>query len=496
MRRTLALLALAMTWGASVARAQPPPEPPPTVITLRPAAQPDPALKYRLVPEFSAASRENAANFYYRACIILLGHRANIASRPNEAWNKKFADVEMKVSDWNSVPLNEIPREEARERLALFETALKEAELGAACLSCDWQFDRRREGISLLLPEIQEMRSLLRLVAVKARLAILDGKLDEAMHWAQVGLAMARHVSEGPTVIQALVGIAIQAVMERCLEDLIQAPGMPSLYWALADRPRPFIELGRALDGEHHLLERTLVQLGELDRGPWSVEQARRFVDEFQAKFFGTFADFGIPLNQALMAMNRTSSTRRLGITLMATKVYPEARRSLIAAGRPEAEVDAMPVVQVALLHSLTESRRETDDFAKWARMPYWQASAGLAAAERAHQGEPPSNPILALFRMLNPALSAFRQASARAERQLDALQCIEAIRLHAAAHGGTLPATLEGIADAPAPIDPALGKPFTYKVDGDTATLTSPRPPGFQDHPTSRINYVLKLAK
>ena len=42
------------------------------------------------------------------------------------------------------------------------------------------------------------MRSLGRLMQLKARLAILDGKTDEAMHWIETGFVMGRHVEPGP----------------------------------------------------------------------------------------------------------------------------------------------------------------------------------------------------------------------------------------------------------------------------------------------------------
>ena len=63
----------------------------------------------------------------------------------------------------------------------------------------------------------------------------------------------------------------------------------------------------------------------------------------------------------------------------------------------------------------------------------------------------------------------------ARVERRLNVVQYIEAIRLYAANHNGTLPPSLEAITEAPVPIDPATGKFFDYKVDGSTATLTAP---------------------
>src|SRR5262249_30405604 len=148
--------------------------------------------------------------------------------------------------------------------------SLHEAELGARRRSCDWEYDSRTEGVELLFPELSEMRGLGRLVALRARLAVLDGHIDEAVYWVRTGCAMARHTSQGPTLIQSLVGVALCELMARALEDLIQAPGMPSLYWALANRPRPFIDMTAAFEGERFDLEREVPQLRALGTVPLS----------------------------------------------------------------------------------------------------------------------------------------------------------------------------------------------------------------------------------
>ena len=49
-----------------------------------------------------------------------------------------------------------------------------------------------------MLGEIQEMRSLTYLVALRIRVAIMEKKLDEAVYWLQTGYAMGRHLSQGP----------------------------------------------------------------------------------------------------------------------------------------------------------------------------------------------------------------------------------------------------------------------------------------------------------
>jgi hypothetical protein len=83
-----------------------------------------------------------------------------------------------------------------------------------------------------------------------------------------------------------------------------------------------------------------------------------------------------------------------------------------------------------------------------------------------------------------------------RLQRRLNVIHYIEAIRLYAADHEGALPASLEAVTEVPVPDDPATGKPFAYKLDGSTATLSAPGPPGWESIPQFKIDYVLKRAK
>ncbi len=482
------------------ARAQNPAAPPkaePVTLTLHPAPEPIPALKYRLEPERRSLIPGNAALYYHRAIQNVLEVRnfqTDETRRNSDASTTKSIDIE--IGEWASAPLGEIPIDQARERLTLFATALHEVELGTQRSTCDWELDQRPEGISLLLGEIQEARSLARLVAVKARLAILDGDTDTAMHWIQVGMTLGRHVAMGPTIIQALVGIAIDNVMARCMQNLIERPGTPSLYWALADRPRPAIDMRRPLESERYMLEKELPELADLERGVWSLDEARNFAGELQSKLFtmvngGTYA---APGETGMPALGR-----RLGIAAMAAKIYPEAKQGLIDMGLPPEQVERMPIIQTATLYTVRQYNQARDDLYKWMNLPFWQSVDGLAKAETLgvnSAGDQYSNPLLTLFRMLTPALNAARWAGVRHERGLDALQTIEAIRMYAAEHDGSLPTSLDAL-DVPAPRDPATGQPFEYRDTGDnTATLKGPIPPGAPAHHTSAIDYILKLAK
>ena len=246
-------LIIAVLATAGLARAQ---EEAPTVvpIVLRPAMAPVPALKYRLLPERHTLIPGNAAIFYHRAVEIVVDPRRSAPPRGGKD-QADFPDGQT-ISDWISGPSSGIPLERAHQWLDRNSRALHEVELGTRRQFCDWEFDSRSEGLELNLGEIQEMRALARMIAVRIRVAILENKLDEAVHWLQIGLTMARHVSQGPTLIQSLVGLAFCGQLTKPVEDLIQAPGMPSLYWALANRPRPFIDLDPALEGERFILER------------------------------------------------------------------------------------------------------------------------------------------------------------------------------------------------------------------------------------------------
>ena len=470
-----------------LAPAQPPSEPAATTLTIRPAVEPRPALKYRLVPDRAELVPGNAAVFYHRAIQMALVRRSYLDKdrKAKKAAPDRGELTDELISGWLNVPIAEMPLAQANEMLEVFRLALAEVELGAKRSNCDWEFDHRPEGISLLLPEIQESRSVARLVALKARVAIVEGRLDEAIHAIEDGLVMGRHVAKGPFLIQALVGIAIDNTMIKCLEDFVQAPGAPSLYWALADRPRPFIDLREPMAGERDLLEKEIPGLLDLDRGVWGIDRARTFADELQRKLF--WFESG---------RAEGSDSQRLGIAAMTLKIYPEARRALIAQGRPEAEVDAMPVVQVASLYCYHEYRRFLDDLYKWFQLPYWQSVGRFDRLAVNPAGRAMDNPLLAMFASIVPGLGSVRLSALRLDRQLDAIQCVEAIRLDAAAHGGKLPASLDAITDFPAPIDPATGKAFTYAAEGDTATLSAPMLAGGPNASQYAIRYVLKLAR
>ena len=187
--------------------------------------------------------------------------------------------------------------------------------------------------------------------------------------------------------------------------------------------------------------------------------------------------------------------SHRLGVAALVAQAYPEAKRALIAQGRPLSQVEAMPTLQVVALYTYQSYQVYRDEEFKWAGFPYYQAFKGTQSAWQSCRSDMQRRPFLKLFIALVGAIAPSYLAAARVDRQLDAIQCIEAIRIHAAAHQ-RFPARLEEITEAPVPIDPLTGRPFEYRVDGETATLSAPYPPGAPAVPPYGIRYELKLAR
>jgi hypothetical protein len=98
---------------------------------------------------------------------------------------------------------------------------------------------------------------------------------------------------------------------------------------------------------------------------------------------------------------------------------------------------------------------------------------------------EQPANPFLKTL----PALQKCVLPFARADRELAALTAVEALRSYAAANGGKMPARLEDMTETPVPENPLTGRPFEYRVDGDTATVAD-----IESEAT--LKYTIKIRK
>jgi hypothetical protein len=466
----LALLAAALADRASAQGVEP------TRITFRPAAPSAPALRYHLLPQAHELTPGNAAERYKQALAAL----------------KKAGDATgSDIDDWLELSPAELPRDKARKLLNDYREVFRLADQAARSESCDWGITERirKMGLGVTLAEIQDMRKLARLLALRARLDALEGRTDQAVRDLQTGFAAARHVADNPTLICSLVGLAISAITAQELDLLLSQPNAPNLYWALADLPKPFIDMRKGLEGERLFLYGTFPGLLEAVNNPGAPpltpEQLKPGVKVLVEEF-----GFG------------KEYPARAATSLLIRAKHKAAKEALVAAGHPRTRVEKMPHLEVALLHAMLQYDRLYDEALKWQTFPYPQLRQGLEQAERALLKErtlslvPSADaPALPLATLFVPAVQRVFAARARTDQRFAALRCVEAVRLYAAAHNGRLPPTLADVKEVPVPDDPVTGQPFAYRLANGVATLEGP-PPGPPYNPGKALKYELTVEK
>jgi len=442
-------------------------------LTVQPAAAPVPALKYQLLPELRIQKADNAAPIYVRA---------QKALKKIGDWQ---TDAEL-LGKWCQLPADRMIKDNVREVLAPYQEVFDLLDQAGCCETCDFKLsDRMRKyGIGATLPEIQDMRPFANLLAIRARLELLEDRPDQALRILRTGLAMARHTGNQPCLVCSLVGVAVSTVFLNEIPNLIQHPRCPNLYWSLNDLPAPFLDYRVGLEGERLSIYSTFPglasQLTNLDAGPMTAEQVQELVKSYIAN---TRDSENTLLLQAQVGY------------LLSTR-HEKAKKALIAQGRPRDKVEAMPHIQVGMLHGFLEYDRHFDELLKWQAQPYWQSASRPEELDRKLRREAyhPDAPALPLAQQLLPAIRKVLYDRARLDRQIAQLRCLEAIRLYTAAHEGSWPVRLTDISEAPVPVDPATGQPFIYQVTGDSATLSCPQAaflPG-QDQKLAK-SYVLR---
>lgn len=446
-------------------------------MTVTLAPEPSPALKYRLAPSEIDLRPGNAALYYTRAFT-----EAGVSGR----WKgveKEYGFDEIHGGDqtqaWYNVGrrLDGATLDKARQAASAFDSTVDQfVARGTVRRDCDWGHNADElkgfDIISLLLPEIQESRSLSRALMLRTRVAIADGDVQKAIDHLRMNYRLAENVAKGSFLISGLVGIAQANMSNACVIELIARKESPNLYWALTELPKPIIDMRTAVRFEMTMVMRMfpfMANAEEQEHSPeeWSRLLAEGFIEAQQV------VDFN-----AHHVQDR--SVAQLAVTGLALVTYPNAKQRLIASGMDAARVEEMPVGQVVTVDASREYRRLADGFEKWWYVPYPAGKGGEQKADLALEGGKFSGGYgRMLAQLLLPALQAARSAQVRLEWQLSALQVVEAIRMHAAEAGG-LPSTLEEITVVPLPENPATGKPYQYRLDGGTAVLELPFSDGF----------------
>jgi hypothetical protein len=407
-------------------------------LTVQPMPAPKPALRYLLLPDLQEMTPGNPIPNYLR-CIL--------------------------DQDFTS------------DQEILRRSALRAADRAARMDKPDWQIliQLKAEGFNLLLPDLQKMRQLAAALQQRFREEVAQGRLDDALRTAKTMFALSRHMGEHPTLIGDLVAIAIATIAIGPLEEMLEQPGCPNLYWALTNLPNPLISVSKGVESERIMIRTELRELD--DREPMSKDQIDKLI---------------VHLDKLLRLENGVDKKLKNVRVWLKEQTRDEemvraSRRRLIEYGLPEQRVQSLPPEQVILLDARRQYEEHRDEEMKLTSLPTWEFEALVHQLKPVKQKTP--------FDFLLPALHKVRQAQGRLEQRIALLRGVEALRLYAAEHDGKLPEKLSDLT-VPVPVDPFTGKPFRYQVEQKTAHLRGTAPRGRESIPAFNVHYEIIIRK
>ncbi len=434
---------------------------PPVKLTLHPAAEPRPSLKYQLLPGFMDRIPGNAAVYYGK---VTVEHR------------RFFNDQEWlnKIEQWREAPLEELRADDVRLPPGTIAYWLDRA---ARCSHCDWQLPvREDEFYSILLPELSQLKQFGRILGTMARIHMARGEFDDAVKTLQTAYSVGQDAAAGETLVNSLVGVTICSITSHQVMQFVQHPDSPNLYWALTALPQPLIDLRPAVEAEMHAVELSFPELRDLDEAEGTTDEWSERLHRFSEKLAKWSDD--------------SMLDARTMVTAASIRGYPKAKRALIERGFPPDTVEAMPVGKVVLLYAMQTYEDLRDDIFKWFFVPYPTAREMTKAAREGLSREFfEGGGVLPVANVFLPGIEHCRTAAVRTDREIAVLRVVEALRLYAAEHDGRLPENLSDTS-VPVPDDPVTGQPFEYRVEGETAFLKGPSLPGVP------LNYEITMVR
>jgi len=150
------------------------------------------------------------------------------------------------IREWLWLKAEQLPQQQAEEVLQKCLEPLKLLVRAARCKECNWPEWKPGSQPRVLT----EYRKLAYIIELWARLEISRGGYKGAAIAMRTGFGMARHLGQGPTIIQGLVGASVGGIMCREVEQYLQGKDSPNLYRALANLPRPLIDMEKAIENE------------------------------------------------------------------------------------------------------------------------------------------------------------------------------------------------------------------------------------------------------
>lgn len=457
MRFTCALAMLVLFNGIVQAE-----EPGAVELVIHPRAVESPTLKYRLLPEESELKPGNAVPILLRL------------PWEQQPWMQQVAPT---LHEWTERPIND-PQWKTADQL-IPDNFYREMKRAAFRREAAWEYPiGEQPAFFILLPDAQGLRIfLLHALAVKTRRHLSRGELDNARETIMVGLANSRHMAQTPFYVNQMVALAIQRGMLSQTAELIAQPDSPNLYWALATLPDSLLQLDRAASFEGTLFATTFSAALELDR-PHDKQEWQKMAEQL-VELLNQLGE--LPKEEKKEASLLSQFLRHVAPpgAVQGTPLAKLARAELPGLlNLPKERVAAMSAEEAAVRWYVQVRVARDQKVSATMRLPPREAWSQLQQLNRDDD---------ALAKKLGRTAFPFLQPSSlylslrSANRQVQLLRVIEAVRDHLANNEGKLPQSLDEIERLPVPHDPLTGEAFVWKLDDNgVATLSTPPLPAF----------------
>ncbi|MFN7731808.1 MAG: hypothetical protein ACK5OB_07895 [Pirellula sp.] len=454
-------------------------------LTIHPKAEAKPSLKIQLVPDAASQLEGNAALFYLKAMGFLEQNSARDRIREMYKLAAEQAAETCKQS-WDFPPDSYVdmhpadyPKKAVHEYvdglLGFQVPSLREARLYGG-FSMNRNLALSDNPVGYLLPEMQTIRELARTQRIRCRLAIAEGRVDDAIEIIGQQLTMSRHIATDDFLVSHLVGVAILGIAMDDTLHLITHENCPNLYWAFAQLPDPLVASERCLAFERQFVYQQIPKLKEIDATPRPQSYWTEFVAEF--------ADRTVELDRMSEGSDRAMISKVQGdgrlksIRNSIEGNVSQAKEYLLSRGivTPQ-NVHSYPDEQLVFVAMKDYYDVLRDDMFKLFHIPFLAARDRFASTnERLKKDRERFGWFVGLADVMLSNLEGFPSVQFRAKQRVALIQAIEAIRMAGAENGGKLIDSLEQ-APVPVPNDPFTGKPFSYRMVGDTAVLSSEYP-------------------
>src|SRR5262249_5579303 len=145
------------------------------------------------------------------------------------------------------------------------------------------------------------------------------------------------------------------------LEEMVQQPGCPNLYWALTDLPCPLVDLRKGLQGDRLLVA---ADMDLLQEDAMTEAQLEKFVSRLSGGLgFAREQEGRVPRNLRAALKARVKDAERVRA----------ARNQLVEAGCAKERVRSLTPVQVILLDEKRQYEVQRDEGMKLLALAPWQ---------------------------------------------------------------------------------------------------------------------------